>query len=172
MDNIYASPVLLGELNRMALDNLVVVSPDVGGVVRARALAKRVEAELAIIDKRRPRPNVAQVMHIIGEVAGRHCVIVDDMVDTANTLCRAANALKEKGAKSVMAAVTHPVLSGNAMDNIEESGLDTLLVTDTIPLNSKASASSKIRVLSIAELLAEAVRRVNREDSVSSLFPE
>ena len=172
VDNIYASPVLLGEIKRMALDNLVVVSPDVGGVVRARALAKRVDAELAIIDKRRPRPNEAQVMHIIGEVAGRHCVIVDDMVDTANTLCRAATALKDKGAKSVMAAVTHPVLSGSAMDNIEGSGLDTLLVTDTIPLSHKAATSDKIRVLSISELLAEAIRRVNREDSVSSLFPE
>ncbi|MFA9459380.1 ribose-phosphate pyrophosphokinase [Thiohalorhabdus methylotrophus] len=172
VDNIYASPVLLGELNRMALENLVVISPDVGGVVRARALAKRLDAELAIIDKRRPRANEAQVMNIIGSVEGRHCVIVDDMVDTANTLCRAATALKEKGAKSVMAAVTHPVLSGEAMDNIDSSGLDTMLVTDTIPLSERAAASSKIRVLTISELLAEAIRRVNREDSVSSLFPE
>ena len=172
VDNIYASPILLGELNRMALENLVVVSPDVGGVVRARALAKRLGAELAIIDKRRPRPNEAQVMHIIGAVEDRNCVIVDDMVDTANTLCRAATALKEKGARSVMSAVTHPVLSGEAMDNIESSGLDTLLVTDTIPLNDKAAASNKVRVLSIAELLAESIWRVNREDSVSSLFPE
>jgi len=172
VDNIYASPVLLGELTRMELENLVVVSPDVGGVVRARALAKRMGAELAIIDKRRPKPNEAQVMHIIGAVEDRHCVIVDDMVDTANTLCRAATALKDKGARSVMAAVTHPVLSGEAMDNIEASGLDTMLVTDTIPLNHKAANSSKIRVLSIAELLAEAIRRVNNEDSVSSLFPE
>jgi len=172
VDNIYASPVLLGELNRMALENLVVVSPDVGGVVRARALAKRLDAELAIIDKRRPRPNEAQVMNIIGSVENRHCVIVDDMVDTANTLCRAATALKDKGARSVMSAVTHPVLSGEAMDNIESSGLDTILVTDTIPLSEKAAASDKVRVLSISELLAESIRRVNREDSVSSLFPE
>jgi len=172
VDNIYASPVLLGELNRMALENLVVVSPDVGGVVRARALAKRLDAELAIIDKRRPRPNEAQVMNIIGSVENRHCVIVDDMVDTANTLCRAATALKDKGARSVMSAVTHPVLSGEAMDNIENSGLDTILVTDTIPLNEKAAVSDKVRVLSISELLAESIRRVNREDSVSSLFPE
>jgi ribose-phosphate pyrophosphokinase len=156
----------------MALENLVVVSPDVGGVVRARALAKRLDAELAIIDKRRPRPNEAQVMNIIGSVENRHCVIVDDMVDTANTLCRAATALKDKGARSVMSAVTHPVLSGEAMDNIESSGLDTILVTDTIPLNEKAAASDKVRVLSISELLAESIRRVNREDSVSSLFPE
>ncbi|HKJ70919.1 MAG TPA: ribose-phosphate pyrophosphokinase [Gammaproteobacteria bacterium] len=172
VDNIYASPVLLGELTRMELENLVVVSPDVGGVVRARALAKRMGAELAIIDKRRPKPNEAQVMHIIGAVEGRHCVIVDDMVDTANTLCRAATALKDKGARSVMAAVSHPVLSGEAMENIEDSGLDTMLVTDTIPLSHKAASSDKIRVLSIAELLAEAIRRVNNEDSVSSLFPE
>ncbi|MFB6261313.1 MAG: ribose-phosphate pyrophosphokinase, partial [Thiohalorhabdaceae bacterium] len=172
VDNVYASPVLLGELARLELENLVVVSPDVGGVVRARALAKRMDAELAIIDKRRPRPNEAQVMHIIGDVEDRNCVIVDDMVDTANTLCRAATALKEKGARSVMAAVTHPVLSGEAMDNIESSGLDTMLVTDTIPLNHKAANSTKIRVLSVSELLAEAIRRVNNEDSVSSLFPD
>ncbi len=172
VDNIYASPVLLGEINRMELDNLVVVSPDVGGVVRARAIAKRLNAELAIIDKRRPRANEAQVMHIIGAVAGRHCVIVDDMVDTANTLCRAASALKEQGAQSVMAAVTHPILSGEAMDNIERSGLDTLLVTDTIPLGARAQDSEKVRVLSVSELLAKAIQRVSHEDSVSSLFPE
>lgn len=172
VDNIYASPVLLGEINRMELDNLVVVSPDVGGVVRARAIAKRLHAELAIIDKRRPRANEAQVMHIIGAVEGRHCVIVDDMVDTANTLCRAASALKEQGAQSVMAAVTHPILSGEAMDNIESSGLDTLLVTDTVPLGARAQDSEKIRVLSVSELLAKAIQRVNSEDSVSSLFPE
>jgi len=172
VDNIYASPVLLGEINRMELDNLVVVSPDVGGVVRARAIAKRLHAELAIIDKRRPRANEAQVMHIIGAVQGRHCVIVDDMVDTANTLCRAASALKEQGAQSVMAAVTHPILSGEAMDNIESSGLDTLLVTDTIPLGARAEDSEKVRVLSVSELLAKAIQRVNHEDSVSSLFPE
>ena len=172
VDNIYASPVLLGEINRMALENLVVISPDVGGVVRARALAKRLDAELAIIDKRRPRANEAQVMNIIGEVAGRHCIIVDDMVDTANTLCRAATALKEKGAVSVMSAVTHPVLSGEAMANIEASGLDKLLVTDTIPLNERAAGNERVQVLSVAELLAEAIARVNREDSVSSLFPE
>ena len=172
VDNIYASPVLLGEINRMALENLVVISPDVGGVVRARALAKRLDAELAIIDKRRPRANEAQVMNIIGEVAGRHCIIVDDMVDTANTLCRAATALKDKGAVSVMSAVTHPVLSGEAMANIEASGLDKLLVTDTIPLNERAAGNERVQVLSVAELLAEAIARVNREDSVSSLFPE
>ncbi len=172
MDNIYASPVLISEINRMNLENLVVVSPDVGGVVRARAIAKRLDANLAIVDKRRPRLNEAQVMHIIGVVEDRHCIIVDDMVDTANTLCSAASVLKDQGARSVMAAVTHPVLSGEAMDNIERSDLDTLLVSDTIPLRPRAEASDKIRVLSISELLAEAIRRVNREASVSSLFSE
>ncbi len=172
VDNIYASPVLLEELKRIAQDNWVVVSPDVGGVVRARAMAKRLDAHLAIIDKRRPSPNEAQVMNIIGTVEGRHCVMLDDMVDTANTLCSAAGALKERGAEQVIAAVTHPVLSGSAVDVIEDSALDTLLVTDTIPLGTKGEACGKIRVLSIAGLLAEAISRISHEESVSSLFSD
>ncbi|MGH8280857.1 MAG: ribose-phosphate diphosphokinase [Gammaproteobacteria bacterium] len=171
VDNVYASPVLLGDVWKQKLKNLIVVSPDVGGVVRARALAKRLDdAELAIIDKRRPRPNEAQVMNIIGEVANKTCVIVDDLVDTAGTLCLAAKALKERGAAKVMAYITHPVLSGKAIENIEASVLDELVVTDTIPLRGKAETCRKIRQLSIAELLAETVRRVSEEESVSSLY--
>jgi ribose-phosphate pyrophosphokinase len=148
----------------------MVVSPDVGGVVRARALAKRLNCDLAIIDKRRPRANVAEVMNIIGDVKDRTCVIMDDMVDTANTLCKAAAALKANGAKKVVAYCTHPVLSGGAIQRVEESDLDELVVTDTIPLSDEASNSKTIRVLSVDELLAETIRRIVRSDSVSSLF--
>ncbi len=172
VDNVYAAPILLGDIWKHGYQNLVVVSPDVGGVVRARALAKRLESDLAIIDKRRPRPNVATVMNIIGDVAGRACVIMDDMVDTANTLCEAAAALKEKGAERVMAYCTHPVLSGKAVERIESSALDELVVTDTIPLREEARQSSRIRQLPIASLLAETMLRISNEDSVSSLFME
>ena len=171
MDNIYASPILLGDIWRRGYENLMVVSPDVGGVVRARALAKRLDdADLAIIDKRRPKPNVAKVMNIIGDVKGRTCVLVDDLVDTAGTLAQAAKALKEKGATKVVAYCTHPVLSGPAVDNIIASELDELVVTDTIPLSKAATECRRIRQLSIAELLAETMRRVSNEESVSSLF--
>lgn len=171
VDNIYGSPVLLGDIWRQKYPNLIVVSPDVGGVVRARALAKRLDdAELAIIDKRRPRANVAQVMHIIGDVEDKTCVIIDDLVDTAGTLCQAAKALKEHGAERVIAYATHPVLSGPAVDNITNSKLDALVVTDTIPLRPDAAACEKIRQLSVAGLLAETIRRINREESVSTLF--
>jgi len=170
VDNIYASPILLSDVWKQNFQNLVVVSPDVGGVVRARALAKQMDADLAIIDKRRPKPNVAKVMHIIGDVVGRTCLIMDDMVDTANTLCEAAAALKEKGAERVLAYCTHPVLSGPAIERIENSALDELVVTDTIPLREEAQACKKIRQLSVAELMAETMRRINAEESVSSLF--
>ncbi|MEK6708075.1 MAG: ribose-phosphate pyrophosphokinase [Pseudomonadota bacterium] len=172
VDNIYSMPILLGDLWKSNYQNLVVVSPDVGGVVRARQMAKRLECDLAIIDKRRPKPNVAKVMNIIGEVKGRTCVIMDDMVDTANTLCEAARALKEQGATSVMAYCTHAVLSGNAVERIENSALDKLVVTDTIPLRADAKACSRIYQLSVASLLAETVLRISNEDSVSSLFME
>jgi ribose-phosphate pyrophosphokinase len=172
VDNIYATPILLGDLWKRDHQNLVVVSPDVGGVVRARALAKQLNADLAIIDKRRPRPNVAKVMNIIGDVADRTCVIMDDMVDTANTLCEAAAALKAQGAVKVVAYCTHPVLSGNAVERIETSQLDELVVTNTIPLRQDAASCPRIRQLSTAELLAETIRRISREDSVSSLFME
>jgi ribose-phosphate pyrophosphokinase len=172
VDNVYATPILLGDVFKMGYKNLVVVSPDVGGVVRARALAKRLESDLAIIDKRRPRPNVATVMNIIGDVNGRTCVIMDDMVDTANTLCAAADALKEQGAVRVVAYCTHPVLSGPAVGRIEASVLDELVVTDTIPLKPEAEACGKIRVASVAELMAETMRRIVEESSVSSLFVE
>jgi len=171
VDNVYASPVLLGDVWKQKFDDLIVVSPDVGGVVRARVLAKRLDdADLAIIDKRRPRPNEAQVMNIIGEVTGKTCVIVDDLVDTAGTLCIAAKALKEQGAAKVLAYITHPVLSGKAVANIEGSVLDELVVTDTIPLRGGAESCNRIRQLSIAELLAETMRRVSDEESVSSLY--
>jgi len=171
MDNIYASPILLGDIWRQEYPDLMVVSPDVGGVVRARALAKRLDdADLAIIDKRRPRPNEAKVMNIIGDVDGRQCVLVDDLVDTAGTLCQAAKALKEHGADKVVAYCTHAVLSGKAVDNIKNSVLDELVVTDTIPLDEAAAACPRIRQLSIAELLAETMRRISNEESVSSLF--
>ncbi len=170
VDNIYAVPVLLGDIWHRKLDNLIVVSPDVGGVVRARALAKRLEVDLAIIDKRRPSPNVAKVMHIIGDVKGRSCVLIDDLVDTAGTLCNAATALKEHGAEQVFAYCTHPVLSGKAVENIENSELDELVVTNTIPLSPSAIASDRIRQLSIAEMLAETMLRINTSESVSALF--
>ncbi|HPU53845.1 MAG TPA: ribose-phosphate pyrophosphokinase [Burkholderiaceae bacterium] len=170
VDNIYAAPLLLADVHKQEFDNVMVVSPDVGGVVRARALAKRLDCDLAIIDKRRPKANVAEVMNIIGDVSGRTCVIMDDMVDTANTLVKAAGALKERGAQRVLAYCTHPVLSGGAVARIETSPLDELVVTDTISLPKDARASSKIRVLSCAQLLAETILRINRADSVSSLF--
>lgn len=172
VDNIYASPILLADVWRQNYPNLIVVSPDVGGVVRARALAKQLDADLAIIDKRRPRHNVAKVMNIIGEVSGRTCLIMDDMVDTANTLCEAAKALKEKGATRVLAYCTHAVLSGPAVERIENSAIDELVVTDTIPLSEAAKNCSRIRQLSTAELMAETIRRINNEESVSSLFTE
>lgn len=171
VDNVYASPILLGDVWRQEYPELMVVSPDVGGVVRARALAKRLDdADLAIIDKRRPRANEAKIMNIIGDVKGRSCVIIDDLVDTAGTLCQAAGALKENGALKVVAYCTHPVLSGSAVKNISQSDLDELVVTDTIPLRPDAKDCSKIRQLSIAELLAETMRRISNEESVSSLF--
>lgn len=172
VDNIYANPVLLGDLWKHNYENLVIVSPDVGGVVRARALAKRMEADLAIIDKRRPRANVAEIMHIIGEVEGRTCVIMDDIVDTAGTLCNAAAALKQRGATKVLAYATHPVFSGQAIARINNSVLDEVVVTDTIPLSPAAETCPKIRVLSCAGLLGETISRIAREDSVSSLFSE
>jgi ribose-phosphate pyrophosphokinase len=172
VDNIYAAPILLGDIWKHGHQNLVVVSPDVGGVVRARALAKRLEADLAIIDKRRPRPNVATVMNIIGDVAGRTCIIMDDMVDTANTLCEGAAALKEKGAERVMAYCTHAILSGSAVQRISGSALDEVVVTDTIALREDAKQCGRIRQLNIGELLAETMLRISNEDSVSSLFME
>ncbi len=171
VDNAYASPVLLGDIWRQKHEGLTVVSPDVGGVVRARAIAKRLDdAELAIIDKRRPKPNEAKVMHIIGNVRNKCCVLIDDMVDTAGTLCQAAEAIKEKGGLRVTAYVTHPVLSGPAVQNISESVLDEVVVTDSIPLSPEASACPKIRQLSIAAMLAETIRRVSNEESVSSMY--
>tara|TARA_B100001063_G_scaffold240204_1_gene264856 strand:- start:3133 stop:4065 length:933 start_codon:yes stop_codon:yes gene_type:complete len=171
MDNIYGSPILLDDIEKQNYDNLMVVSPDVGGVVRARAIAKQLnDADLAIIDKRRPQANEAQVMHIIGDVTDRTCVLVDDMVDTAGTLCKAADALKQFGAKKVVAYCTHPVLSGAALENINNSQLDELVVTDTIPLTDKTKACSKIRQLTLAGLLAESIRRVNNEESISAMF--
>jgi len=170
VDNVYASPVLLGDVWKHKYKDLVVVSPDIGGVVRARALAKHLDVELAIIDKRRPKANVAKVMNIIGDVEGRVCLLIDDMVDTAGTLCAAAAALKERGATRVVAYCTHAVLSGPAVDNIENSVLDELVVTDTIPLQDNARDCTKIRPLSIAEMLAEAMYRISNEESVSSLY--
>ena len=171
VDNVYASPILLGDVWRQQYPNLMVVSPDIGGVVRARALAKRMDdADLAIVDKRRPRANESKVMNIIGDVQGRSCVMVDDLVDTAGTLCKAAKALKEHGADKVVAYCTHPVLSGAAVDNIANSVLDELVVTDTIPLRTQASECQKIRVLSVAEMLAETIRRIAVGESVSSLY--
>lgn len=171
IDNVYASPVLLGDVWRHRYDKLIVVSPDVGGVVRARALAKHLDdADLAIIDKRRPRANQSQVMNIIGDVEGRTCIMIDDLVDTAGTLGKAADALKANGAVQVMAYVTHPVLSGKAVENIMNSSLDELVVTDTLPLRADAAACPRIRQLSISELLAETMRRISDEDSVSTLL--
>ncbi len=171
VDNVYASPVLLGDAWKQAYRNVVIVSPDVGGVVRARAFAKRLDdADLAIIDKRRPRPNESKVMNIIGDIAGKTCVLVDDMVDTAGTLCQAAKALKDEGAQRVVAYITHPVLSGEAVQKISRSELDELVVTDTIPLSDAARDCGRIRQLSVAALLAETIRRIRDEDSVSSLY--
>ena len=171
VDNAYATPVMLDDIERRNLSDFIVVSPDVGGVVRARAFAKRLnDADLAIIDKRRPQANVAQVMHIIGDVQGKTCILVDDIVDTAGTLCKAANALKEAGASRVVAYITHPVLSGPAIENIENSTLDELVVTDTIPLSDKAEKCDKIRQLSLSSLLAESIRRVCNEESISAMF--
>jgi len=172
VDNVYASPVLLADLVDKRYDDLLVVSPDVGGVVRARALAKKLGCDLAIIDKRRPKANVSEVMHIIGEVEGRNCVIMDDMVDTAGTLAKAAEVLKERGAHKVVAYCTHPVLSGTAVQRIEHSPLDELVVVNTIPLSEQARACGKIRQVSCAPLLAETIRRISRGDSVLSLFAE
>ena len=171
VDNVYASPLLLGDVWRQKYENLIVVSPDVGGVVRARALAKRLsDADLAIIDKRRPKANVSEIMHIIGDVSGRTCVMVDDLVDTAGTLCNAAAALKKNGALKVVAYCTHPVLSGAAAENVRNSVLDELVVTDTIPLNGELLSVDKIRQLSVAEMLAETIRRIAEGESVSSLY--
>ncbi len=171
MDNVYASPVLLGDIWKNEYENLMVVSPDVGGVVRARAVARRLDnADLAIIDKRRPRANEAEIMNIIGDVKDRSCVLVDDMVDTAGTLCQAAKALKERGARSVSAYCTHAVLSGKALQNIEASTLDELVVTDTIPLTEEAAACTRIRQLSVAALLGESINRMSSGQSLSSMF--
>lgn len=170
VDNVYSTPVLLEDLAHQNHKNLLVVSPDVGGVVRARAIARVINSDLAIIDKRRPKANVAEVMNIIGDVAGRTCVIMDDIVDTANTLCKAAQALKDQGAEKVLAYCTHPVLSGGAIERVTDSALDELVVTDTIPLSSQAAACPKVRQVSCAQLLAQTLARINNEDSVSSLF--
>ena len=172
VDNIYSLPIMLADVWKKDFEDLMVVSPDVGGVVRARALAKRLECDLAIIDKRRPKANVSEVMNIIGEVEGRTCVLMDDMVDTAGTLCKAAAALKGHGAKKVLAYCVHPVLSGAAVSRINDSALDELVVTDTIPLSPEAAKSPRIRQLSVADVLAETIRRISNEDSVSSLFIE
>jgi ribose-phosphate pyrophosphokinase len=171
VDNVYATPVLIEHIRRTGSGNEIVVSPDVGGVVRARAVAKLLnDAELAIIDKRRPEANKSEVMHIIGDVKGRDCIILDDMVDTAGTLCTAAAALKANGANSVSAYATHPVLSGKAINNINNSVLDKLVVTDTIPLNEAAAQCDRIEVLTLSDMLAESIRRVNEEESLSSMF--
>ncbi|MAD46976.1 MAG: ribose-phosphate pyrophosphokinase [Oceanospirillaceae bacterium] len=170
VDNVYGSPVLLDDLERQNYEDLIVVSPDIGGVVRARAIAKQMDVDLAIIDKRRPKANVSEVMNIIGDVKDRTCVLVDDMVDTAGTLCHAAKALKEFGAKKVVAYCTHPVLSGPAVERLANADLDELVVTDTIPLSEAAKTIGCIRQLTIAGLLAEAVRRVNNEESISAMF--
>jgi ribose-phosphate pyrophosphokinase len=171
VDNVYGSPVLIDDIRACNYDNIIVVSPDIGGVVRARAIAKQLnDADLAIIDKRRPKANEAQVMNLIGEVEGRTCLLVDDLVDTAGTLCKAADALKERGAAKVVAYCTHAVLSGNALENIQNSQLDELVVTDTIPLSAEAKKIGKIRQLTLADLLAESMRRVANEESISALF--
>ena len=172
VDNIYASPVLLSDLKSKSYPDLVVVSPDVGGVVRARALAKQLGTDLAIIDKRRPKANVSEVMHVIGEIEGRNCVIMDDMIDTAGTLVKAAEVLKERGAKRVFAYCTHPIFSGPAIERIAASQLDEVVITNTIPLNDKARSCKKIRQLSVAFLFAETIRRISDGESVTSLFSE
>lgn len=170
VDNVYGSPVLLADIERQSFKDLIVVSPDIGGVVRARAVAKQLDVDLAIVDKRRPSANVAEVMNIIGEIDGRTCLLVDDMVDTAGTLCNAAKALKENGAAKVIAYATHPVLSGAAIDNINNSVLDELVITDSIPLRDTAKTCSRIRVLTLSNMLAEAVRRLSNEESLSAMF--
>ena len=170
VDNVYGSPILVDDIERQNFEDLVVVSPDIGGVVRARAVAKALNVDLAIIDKRRPKANVSEVMNIIGDVSGRTCLLVDDMVDTAGTLCQAAAALKKFGAKKVVAYCTHPVLSGPAIERIGGSEIDELVVTDTIPLSEAAKTCKKIRQLTIAGMLAEAIRRVNNEESISAMF--
>ncbi|MBH44578.1 MAG: ribose-phosphate pyrophosphokinase [Gammaproteobacteria bacterium] len=170
VDNIYATPLLVADIYKQKLDNMMVVSPDVGGVIRARALAKQLNCDLAIVDKRRDDANVSEVMQIIGDVNGMSCIIVDDIVDTAGTLCNAAKALKEKGAKKVTAYITHPVLSGKANDNIKKSELDEIVVTDTIPLRDDTKKITKIRQISVSEMLAETIRRIHHKESVSSLF--
>ena len=172
VDNIYASPVLLSDLKSKAYSNLVVISPDIGGVVRARALAKQLGCDLAIIDKRRPAAGVSEVMHVIGEIDGRNCVIMDDMIDTAGTLVKAAEVLKERGAKSVYAYCTHPIFSGPALDRIAASAIDEVVITNTIPLSEAARANPKIRQLSVAFLFAESIRRISDGESVTSLFAE
>ncbi|WP_441294556.1 ribose-phosphate pyrophosphokinase [Gilvimarinus algae] len=170
VDNVYGSPVLLEDIERQQFENLVVVSPDIGGVVRARAVAKQLGVDLAIIDKRRPSANVAEVMNIIGEIENRTCLLVDDMVDTAGTLCNAAQALKNQGATRVVAYATHPVLSGKAIDNLNASVLDELVVTDSIPLRPSAQQCDRVRVLTLSKMLAEAVRRLSNEESLSAMF--
>ncbi len=170
VDNVYGSPVLLRDIEKQRYENLLVVSPDVGGVVRARAIAKQLDIDLAIIDKRRPQTNVAEVMNIIGDVSNKTCLLVDDIVDTAGTLCMAAEALKEQGASKVIAYCTHPVLSGPAIERISESKIDSLVVTDTIPLSEIAIKSGKIRCLSMSNMLAESIRRVSNEESISAMF--
>ena len=173
VDNVYSTPILLEDIKQNNLDNLMFITPDVGGVVRARAMAKRLnDAELSIIDKRRSGPNKSEVMHIIGEPKGRNCIIIDDIVDTAGTMCSAAQELKKSGAISVRAYITHPVLSGAAIENIKHSSLDEVVVTDTIPLSENAQKCNKIRVVSLADMLAQAIKRVNVEQSVSSMFAE
>ena len=170
VDNVYGSPVLLSDVREQNLDNLVVVSPDIGGVVRARAAAKQLNIDLAIIDKRRPQANIAEIMNIIGDVDGRTCLLVDDMVDTAGTLCNAAKALKERGAKRVLAYATHPVLSGSAINRLNSSVLDELVVTDSIPLSEEAARCKVVRTLTLSGMLSEAIRRLNNEDSLSAMF--
>ena len=170
VDNIYGAPILLDDIRRQNHENLVVVSPDIGGVVRARAVAKELDIDLAIIDKRRPKANVAEVMNLIGEVDGRTCLLVDDMVDTAGTLCGAAKALKEQGAVKVVAYATHPVLSGKAINNLNNSVMDELVVTNSIPLSEEAKNCGRIRQLSLHDMLSEAIRRLNNEESLSAMF--
>lgn len=170
VDNVYGAPVLVADIERQNYENLLVVSPDIGGVVRARAIAKMLNTDLAIIDKRRPEANQAQVMNVIGEVEGRTCLLVDDIVDTAGTLCKAADALKENGASRVLAYCTHAVLSGSAIENVEASSLDTLVVTNSIPLTRQATQCPQIRQLSLSHMLGEAIRRVSNEESISAMF--
>ncbi len=172
VDNVYGSPVLLTDIEQQNFDNPIIVSPDIGGVVRARAVAKQLSIDLAIIDKRRPTANVAEVMNIIGEVEGRTCILVDDMVDTAGTLCNAAAALKKHGAQQVVSYCTHPVLSGRALENLANSQLDMLVVTDSIPLSKEACKNERIRQLTLSTMLAEAMRRISNEESLSAMFGE